>query len=63
MIKKYLLILKKGKANNKIIKLIEKASSIRVNFSFRSIKKAIGNANILKKKVANHEAASPILSI
>ena len=63
MIKKYLLILKKGKANNKIIKLIEKASSIKVNFSFRSIKKAIGNTTILKKKVANHEAASPILSI
>ena len=63
MIKKYLLILKKGKANNKIIKLIEKASSNKVNFSFRSINKAIGNATILKKKVVNQEAASPILSI
>lgn len=63
MIKKYLLILKKGKANNKIIKLIEKASSNKVNFSFKSINKAIGSTTILKKKVVNHEAASPILSI
>ena len=63
MIKKYLLILKKGKANNKIIKLIEKASSNKVNFNFRSINKAIGNATILKKKVVNHEAVSPILSM
>ena len=63
MIKKYFLILKKGKANNKIIKLIEKASSNKVNFSFKSIKKAIGNATIFKKKAGKHEAKLPILSI